>query len=139
MFKMLGASRTHAGVATIRQYSSINRSINHSINPRHLLPGIIYQSINQSRTLAGSTTTRQLNNNNQVMECGGVCVRLVLVRSLMLRTHSISCKNGWVTTHFLQHNQGLIPSLLKPRQWMEGSPLRQIPCKWLTSSTYVCK
>ena len=48
-----------------------------------------------------------------------MCVRLVLVRSLMLSTHSTSCKNGWVTTHFLQRNQ--IPTLLKPRQWMESS------------------
>ena len=40
------------------------------------------------------------------MECDGGCVRLVLVRSLMLSTHSTSCKNGWVTTHLLQRNQG---------------------------------
>ena len=34
---------------------------------------------------------------------------------------------------------GVCVRLLKPRQWMEGSPLRLITCKWLTSSTYVCK
>ena len=40
-------------------------------------------------------------------ECGGVCVRPVLVRSLKLSTHSTSCKNGWVTIHLLlQHFQG---------------------------------
>ena len=52
-----------------------------------------------------------------------------------------NCQNRpkkWSTPKYLCI-QCQIPSFLKPRQWMNGSPLLQITCKWLTSSTYVCK
>ena len=72
--------------------------------------------------------------NLSYMQEWSVCLlRLVLVRSLKLSTHYFVPRN-WMglfrTVQFMASQQ---------RQWMEGCPLRQITCKWLTSSTYVCK
>ena len=70
---------------------------------------ISINSVNKSLCLKSNHLGSQLETYIfiQFMECGGVCVVSVLVRSLKLSTHSSSCKNGWVTIHFLlQRFQG---------------------------------